>query len=399
MKDPIKHANLYEHQRLALGKMKNGCILKGGVGSGKSLTAVVYYMLNEAPKNVYVITTAKKRDSLDWQQEMMMFGVGGENATTQGVLSVDSWNNIQNYTDVQDSFFIFDEQRLVGSGAWVKAFYKIAEKNRWIMLSATPGDTWMEYIPVFVANGYYKNKTEFLRKHVIFHRYARYPKVDRYIGTGFLNKIRREIVVDMPVQRHTIRNEGVVKTEYNKEAWRKLVKDRWHLYEDRPIKDASELFRLMRFLVNTDPSRVDRLDDIYEKHPKLIIFYNFNYELEILRTWSEKKPAETAEWNGHRHEALPTGESWIYLTQYTAGAEGWNCTTTDAMVLFSQNYSYKITEQAKGRIDRINTPFVNLYYYVLRSNAGIDNAIHMALVKKQDFNESAAYKSSWVKGE
>lgn len=395
MKDPIEHAGLYDHQKLALSKMKNGCILKGGVGSGKSLTAVVYYMQNEAPRDVYVITTAKKRDSLDWQQEMMIFGIGGEDATTQGVLSVDSWNNIKNYTEVHDAFFIFDEQRLVGSGAWVKAFYKIAAKNRWVMLSATPGDTWMEYIPVFVANGYYKNKTEFQRKHVVFHQYARYPKVDRYVGTGYLNKIRRDVVVDMPFQRHTTRNVEVVKTDYDKELWRRLVKDRWHIYEERPIKDASELFRLMRFLVNSDLSRFEKLNDIYEKHPRLIIFYNFNYELDLLRQWSEKKPAVTAEWNGHKHEALPEGDSWIYLTQYTAGAEGWNCTTTDAMVLFSQNYSYKITEQAKGRIDRINTPYYNLYYYILRSNSGIDNAIYQALSKKRDFNESSSKPSDW----
>ena len=397
--DPIKKAKLYDHQVEALSKMKNGCILKGGVGTGKSLTATVYYMLNEAPKDVYIITTAKKRDSLDWEADMIKFGIVGAETSLQGFLTVDSWNNIGKYTDVGGAFFIFDEQRLVGSGAWVKAFYKIAAKNSWIMLSATPGDTWLEYIPVFVANGYYKNKTEFIRNHVVYNSYSRYPKVDRYVGVTRLAKLRRAIIVDMPYLRHTTRHDVVIRTEYDKDKWKTLIKDRWNPYEQRPIKDVSELFRLMRFLVNTDPSKLVRLTEIHDKHPRLIIFYNFNYELEMLRQWGATRGVETAEWNGHKHETLPEGDAWLYFVQYTAGAEGWNCITTDSVVLLSQNYSYKITEQAKGRIDRLNTPFTNLYYYVLRSGAGIDNAIHMALVKKQDFNESAAHKSSWLKGE
>lgn len=399
MLDPIEKAGLYSHQKLALGRMKNGCILNGGVGSGKSLTAVVYYMLKESPKDVYVITTAMKRDTLDWQDDFARFGVGSEGSAERGALTVDSWNNIHKYTDVKDAFFILDEQRLVGSGAWVKAFYKIARLNRWILLTGTPGDSWIEYVPVFVANGFYKNKTEFTRKHVVYHPYSKYPRIDRYTDTGHLNRLRRQILVEMPMARHTRRHIETITTDYNKEWWKQLTKNRWNIWEDQPVENAAELFRLMRFLVNSDPSKLERLTELHEKHPRLIIFYNFNYELDALREWAKNRGGDIREWNGHKHEPLPSGDTWVYLVQYTAGAEGWNCTTTDAMVLFSQNYSYKITEQAKGRIDRMNTPFINLYYYVLRSGAGIDNAIHMALVKKQDFNESAAYKSSWVKGE
>lgn len=399
MNDPIEKAGLYSHQKLALGRMKNGCILNGGVGSGKSLTAVVYYMLKESPKDVYVITTAMKRDTLDWQDDFVRFGVGSEGSAERGALTVDSWNNIHKYTDVKDAFFIFDEQRLVGSGAWVKAFYKIARLNRWILLTGTPGDSWIEYVPVFVANGFYKNKTEFTRRHVVYHPYAKYPRIDRYTDTGHLNRLRRQILVDMPLARHTRRHVETVTTDYNKEWWKQLTKNRWNIWEDKPVENAAELFRLMRFLVNSDPSKLKRLTELHDKHPRLIIFYNFNYELLALRKWSSNRGVDTREWNGHKHEPLPSGEKWLYFVQYTAGAEGWNCITTDAMVLFSQNYSYKITEQAKGRIDRMNTPYTNLYYYVLRSSAGIDNAIHMALTKKKDFNESAAYKSSWVKGE
>lgn len=399
MKDLIKQANLWEHQQEALLRMKNGCILKGGVGSGKSLTAGAYYMLHEQPKDLYVITTAKKRDSQDWNNEMIKFRISRAPELTQyGVLTVDSWNNISKYTEIQDAFFIFDEQRLVGSGAWVKSFYKIAKKNNWIMLSATPGDTWMDYVPVFVANGFYKNKTDFTRKHVIYKHHVRYPQIDRYIGTGLLNKHRRALLVDMDFKRQTLRHDHLIKTNYKKDLLKILTKDRWNFYEERPIENASELFRLMRFLVNTDESRLDKLDEIYDEHPKLIIFYNFNYELALLREWGKTKPAEVAEWNGHKHEDLPTSDSWIYLVQYTAGAEGWNCTTTDAMVLYSQNYSYRLTEQAKGRIDRLNTPFVDLHYYIMKSSSGIDNAIYKALSQKKTFNENDATTEFWSSG-
>ena len=396
--DPIKRAELKPHQIKALEKMGNGRILNGGVGTGKSRTAVVYYMLNEAPKDLYIITTAKKRDSLEWQDETVIFGIGSEkDATTQGVLTVDSWNMIKKYVDVENAFFIFDEQRLVGTGAWVKAFYKIAAKNNWILLTGTPGDTWLDYVPVFIANGFYKNITEFKREHVVYDSYSRYPKVKQYLGTGRLNRLRRHLLVDMPLERLTVRHSETVRTEYNQEQMRTLTKDRWHIWEDRPIKDAAELFRLMRYLVNTDESKIEELASLWDKHPRLIVFYNFNYELNMLRSWLDGCEDDVAEWNGHRHEPLPTSKRWLYLVQYTAGAEGWNCITTDAMVMLSQNYSYRLTEQAMGRIDRLNTPYRDLYYYTLRSYAGIDNAIHKALSQKKDFNESLAYSANWLK--
>jgi hypothetical protein len=380
---------LYPHQEEALPKIHNGCVVRGGVGSGKSITAIAYYMQKEAPKDIYIITTAKKRDSLEWRGEAAKYGVGtSKDATTAGVLHVDSWNNITEYTGVKDAFFIFDEQRLVGSGAWVKAFLAIAKANRWIMLSATPGDSWMDYIPVFVANGFYKNRTEFVRRHVVWNTFAKFPKVDRYVEQGHLERCRRAVLVEMPFQRHTTRHVRLWPVGYDTELFTRVWKDRWNIYTDEPQKDISETFRVARQLVNSDISRYAALMELMEKHPRLIVFYNFNYELEMLRVLSRATAIPTGEWNGQKHEEIPSGDRWLYLVQYAAGAEGWNCIDTDAMVFWSLTYSYKLYEQSQGRIDRLTTPYHDLWYYVFKSPSEIDNAIWRSLTTKENFNEA-----------
>ena len=394
--------SLYDYQLDAVGRMKNGCVLCGGVGSGKSRTSLAYYYKEQggqlgtknyikmkAPRDLYIITTAKKRDSLEWEDEMLPFMIttSPEVSWYDHKVVVDSWNNIQKYKDVYGAFFIFDEQRVVGSGAWVKAFLNIARKNRWILLSATPGDTWQDYIPVFVANGFYKNKTEFAREHIIYSRFTKYPKVDRYINTGRLIRHRNDILIDMDFDRKTVAHHEDVYTNYNIPMYKDTGRDRWDPFKNEPIINASGLCYVWRKIVNTDISRQVALLELFEKHPRMIVFYNFDYELDILKGLYYGPNVVIAEWNGHKHQPVPTSDSWVYLVQYTAGAEGWNCITTDTIVFYSQNYSYKIMQQSAGRIDRLNTKFIDLYYYHLKSRSGIDLAISRALSQKRNFSE------------
>lgn len=379
---------LMDHQLEAINKLSSGKILYGGVGSGKSATVMAYYIKKQIPRHIFVITTAKKRDSLDWEREATRFGIGTEShATVAGIINVDSWNNIQKYTEVEDAFFIFDEQRLVGTGSWVKSFIKIAKKNNWIMLSATPGDVWLDYAPVFIANGFYKNITEFKLQHVLYEPFNRYPKVRGYLNERKLEMLRNEILVEMPYAKETTRFLNWLPVDYDVDAYKKLGVDRWNTYEDRPIKDAAELWRLRRRLVNSDPSRMDMVRWALKLHPKLIVFYNFDYELEALRSLGNEN-YEIHEYNGHHHDSVPQSESWVYLVQYVAGAEAWNCVTTDAMLLYSLTYSYKNFEQVQGRIDRLNTQFKSLYYYILVSNSLIDRGIKGNLGVKKSFNEA-----------
>lgn len=399
---------LRDYQIDAVKNMKNGCILNGGVGSGKSLTSLSYYYLknsgdekflkggkyvpmDDPPKDLYIITTARKRDTLEWEGELAPFllSVHDDKNIYSNKVVIDSWNNIQKYKDVKNSFFIFDEQRVVGSGAWVKAFLKIAKFNEWILLSATPGDTWMDYIPVFLANGFYKNKTEFIREHVVYSRFCKFPKVDRYINTGRLLRFRREILIDMDFKRETVQHHEDIYVKYDVKMYRDVMKRRWDIWKDEPITNASGLCYALRKVVNTHQSRLDALLDIFSRHNKIIVFYNFDYELEILKDIYYGRDVKVAEWNGHKHEPIPKSKKWVYLVQYTAGAEGWNCIETDTIVFFSQNYSYKIMHQSAGRIDRLNTPYKDLYYYHLKTHSGIDLAISRAIKSKKKFNERA----------
>lgn len=393
---------LRDYQRDAVERMHNGCILNGGVGSGKSRTGLYYYFKEQGgsidpdyipmknPKDLYIITTAMKRDSLEWEGELANFLISKnpEVSFYKNKIVIDSWNNIQKYKGVYDAFFIFDEDRLTGKGKWVKAFWDISRKNDWIILSATPGDTWEQYFPVFKANGFYKTKREFEHEHVVYSPYSKYPKIDRYINTGRLIRLRNQILIDMDFSRQTVPHHEDIYVSYDISKYKEAVRTRWDPFKDEPIQQASGLCYVLRRIVNSDDSRQIAVMELAEKHPKMIIFYNFDYELDILKGIYYGEKVQIAEWNGHAHQPIPTSKRWVYLVQYTAGAEGWNCIKTDTIVFYSQNYSYKVMAQSAGRIDRLNTPYTDLYYYHLKSRSGIDLAISKALSQKKKFNES-----------
>ena len=378
---------LHPHQEEALERLKSGKVLVGGVGSGKSLVGASWALKQPNSGGIVVITTARKRDSLEWAGEFAMAGSGMEGIT------VDSWNNIATYSDARDAVFIFDEQRVVGNGKWVKAFLKIAKHNKWVLLSATPGDTWLDYVPLFLANGFYKNKTEFYEEHVVWDRFARYPRVKRFVAVHRLEKLRRRILVDMPVARHTVRNRIYVPVRYRVAEYDKIMKERFDPYKQEPIASAGALCYVLRKCVNQDPDRLKAVRDILKKRSRIIVFYNFDYELEALRELSDT--CVVKEWNGHKHEPVPDGERWVYLVQYASGAEAWNCTVTDTVVFYSLNYSWKVMEQSEGRIDRMNTPFTNLWYYFLESESAIDQSIKTSLARKKKFNEKVFADSFW----
>lgn len=391
--------DLYPHQWDAVMKMHNGCILVGEVGSGKSRTSLAYYYMREGggdlerdrpmqyPKDLYIITTARKRDTLEWKKECLPFRLGEYPVK----VVIDSWNNIKKYVGVKNAFFIFDEQRVVGKGTWSNSFIKITKSNRWVLLSATPGDTWMDYIPVFVANGFFRNRSDFINQHVIFARFSKFPKVDRYVACKKLQRLRDTILVNMDYRKKTGSIHTEVRPDYDRAMYRDIQRNRWNPYTGQPIQNASELCYTLRKAVHSDQSRLTKLTALMMEHRKAIVFYNFDYELELLRKWAKNTGLTCAEYNGHRHEPLPDDEvdRWVYLVQYTAGAEGWNCISTDTVIFFSLNYSYKTMTQAAGRIDRLNTPYQTLYYYKMVSAAPIDLAVKRALADKKSFNESA----------
>ena len=403
---------LDRYQLEAVEEMKTGCVLKGGVGSGKSRTGLAYYFTRVCnglidgtergyeedyvpmlrPIDLYIITTARKRDNGEWDDELRPFRMSAdpkENLYSDRMrIVVDSWNNVKKYRDVCNAFFIFDEQKAVGSGPWAKSFIKIAHHNQWIMLSATPGDVWTDYWAIFVANGFYRNRTEFFDRHVIYSLYSKYPKIDKFLDERHLQKLRDSVLIEMDYKNPTTRHYEYISVEYDKEAYRRLMKDRWNPYEERPIENISELCYLLRKVVNSDDSRQLEFLKLAEEHPRLIVFYNFDYELDILKSLGYVPETVVAEWNGHKHEPVPDSERWIYLVQYISGAEAWNCISTDAMVFYSNNYSYKAHEQAAGRIDRRNTPYKDLYYYSFKTHASIDVAISRTLSRKKNFNES-----------
>ena len=377
---------LYDHQKAALKNMHSGCILNGDVGTGKTLTGLSFYLQNYKRQSLIVITTAKKRNDGDWEEEARLLGIDR--------LVVDSWQNIENYKSLSNAFFIFDEQRAVGNGKWSKSFIFIAKRNNWIMLTGTPGDKWEDYIPVFLANGFYKNKTEFGSLHLEYSRYTKFPQVIKYHNVELLERNRSRVLVSMEMKRHTTRHRKRIGVTVDKETYTRVHKERWNIYKDEPILNVSEFMSVLRRLVNTHESRIFAAKFLIDIHDRIIVYYNYNYELEILRTICEELDRPWSEYNGKFHDPLPDEEEWIYIVQYTAGAEGWNCVTTDTILFYSLNYSYKIKEQSEGRIDRLNTPYIDLNYYYLVSDSKLDRDIQRTVDTKKRFNTSA-----WLKKE
>nr|DAS27531.1 MAG TPA: Chromatin remodeling complex ATPase [Caudoviricetes sp.] len=393
----------------AVRQLQNGSILAGGVGSGKTLTSLAWYLTSvcnaasfkkggslakkkvKGSPTLYVITTAKKRDSLEWEEEAARLGLSTDPACsfTGSSIVVDSWNNIGKYSDREHAVFFFDEQRASGSGRWVKEFLKIVKKNTWLLLSATPGDVWMDYLPVFMAHGFFRTRTEFMEDHVIFDRFAKYPKVKRYIGEAKLQRLRRSILVEMPVERHTTRERETVFCDYDRDLYNWVVKNRMDPWTEEPLRDAGGVCRILRKVVSDNDWRSEQAKRILASNERVIVFYNYNYELDRILAVAESLGLPTAQWNGHRHDAIPAESRWVYICQYTSAAEGWNCTSTDTVLFWSLNYSWRVTEQCEGRIDRLNTPYSRLKYYFLESHSSIDEAVRRSLSSKKVFNERA----------
>lgn len=389
---------LKSHQKEALSKIKNGNILVGGVGSGKTYTSIFWYIeqFKDLGMDLIVITTAANRDMIkpgqtkpDWHQSIEDCGVTD--------YKVDSWNNLHKYAGTKNTCFIFDEQRVVGYGKWAKAFINLTWEptNRWILLSATPGDNWMDYIPVFIANKLYLNKTEFVRKHVEQNPYVSYFSVKAYKGTAVLEKHRKSIVVTMEVERHTTRHREYISCDYDKELYKQVARERFNIFKDEPIETPPEFMSVLRRIVNASDDRINYIRKVLAKGGRYIVFYNFNYELDILRSLCDEANYTYSEWNGHKHDSLPTTDNWLYLVQYTAGSEGWNCTDTNQMIFYSVNHAYKKMEQAEGRIDRMNTPFTDLYYTYLTSDSLVDKSILDAVQKKKRFNETMFVRNKY----
>lgn len=393
---------LYDYQLEAVNQLHNGSILCGSVGSGKSRSGLFYYFKENGgwidengyipmknPQDLYIITTAKKRDSCEWTGELSNFLMSDNPNVNyyKNKIIVDSWNCIGKYKDVTGCFFLLDEQRLVSNGAWVKAFLKIAKNNNWILLTATPGDSYVEYLPVFLANGFFKNRTEFNREHVVYSRFTKYPKIEKYVNTRRLDRLRDRVLVKMNYQHQINTHHEDIYCGYDISKCKDATKNRWNPYTQEPIVNASGLCYILRRIVNSDESRQMKLLELLEDIPKAIIFYSFDYEREILLNLGYRDGVKVAEWSGHAHMPIPEGDKWVYICQYTSACEGWECTRTNVIIFYSQNYSYKVMTQAAGRIDRLNTPYTDLYYYHLKSRSGIDLAISRALSQKRNFNE------------
>lgn len=370
-----------DYQKRAINQMHNGCILCGGVGAGKSLTSLGYIDKVYPSGTVYIITPARKRNTGEWFDDIR------KNDMDETRFVVDSWNNLSKYKDVKDAFFLFDEQKVSGKGTWAKSLIRIAKSNQWILLSATPGDTYDDYATVLIANGFVRNRTTWYDEYCVTKSQPFFHIVD-HKNKDVIDMMIRRIFIKMDYQSDKKRIERVIPIQARSAGEEKeILMTHKAPGAQMPFTTFAAAIAYVRMNCYDKSKKTEALRKIIEKHKKIIVFYNFLSEkLEIERAAIDANVTINF-YNGQRHDPIPDTDEWVYGVQYNSGAEAWNCITTNAMVFYSPNYSYKTMEQAHGRIDRVNSPYECLYYYMLLNELNIDNKVMNALSSKKDFNE------------
>ena len=383
---------LLKYQEEAIQKLHSGSVLYGATGSGKSLTGLAYYMRCWSHLDLYIITTSKKRNAGEWEEEIAKLGCPPPKA-------IDSWNRLKNYRMVSDAFFLFDEHKVGGHGKWAQSMITIAKKNKWILLTATPGDVWDDYASIFIANEFVKNKTTWNEDFCIFDRISKYPKIIGYQREDVLKNMRDAVLVPMEYQSEKVPIPYVIpyKVDHEEEAYVLARRKSLRHPEMRAFRNTSAMFAYMRMNLPDKESKIQALADVLKKEPKAIIFYNFTPEKYEIENAARQVNIPFFQYNGQIKDNVPDGDTWVYAVQYTAGAEAWNCITCRTVIFYSMNYSYKVMTQAKGRIDRCNSPFDELhYYYFISPDFEIDQEILNALTRKEKFNEEALANKHFI---
>lgn len=346
-----------------------------------------------------IVTTASKSRTGDFESEADVWSPSLKKSLSS--LSVLSWHKLRawvdtNFRELSEYVYIFDEAQRGSAGVssgMGRAFLKIAKATTdWAAFTGTPGDTWLKFYPYFQACGLVRNKTMFLNTYANIQTYKGYPEIVAWRNEDELRRMWEEIsyapdtarvMTELPAQTHK-----VVKFKAPPK-YRKVLKTRLN-DEGEFLDTAGALCAELRRLCFTKDKQEWVKDFVDSLESGCVFFYNFiktGDELEKIIQKALPKGAKVWRIDG-RHHDIPTadtiGERDMVLCQWQSGSEALNLQFLHYWCSVEACYSYSTSIQARGRIRRIGQQMPQFYYY-LKTEGTIEDAIYETLKNKGDF--------------
>ena len=400
------------------------------MGTGKTFVSMAFFEKSERAKLLVVCLATKVDDwNRDLTDELGLDEVVSLNKGTKKnrelmedaqylVISFESswrldkelvaWVDDDTYIIVDESHKIKNPSSKVG-----KFMRKLGAKTDYkTILTGTPqSNGYIDYYNQFHFLGYLDmNQTNFKKRYAITQmmQYGAGPIFQEIIGyrnTEELDEMihNHSVFYDRKLDDEELPDEiPVYFPSYPK--YRKISNDKVYEFKDGTLEIYDTLgagVMLQRQLAsgyiskggNTevlDKSKLDWMRDFLEGYDeRVVVFYNYNAELEQLKQLLERLDRPYSEYNGHRKDlrAFQESSEGVVLANYGSASTGINdFVIASTMVMYSLTTSYIDFEQAKKRIDRIGQTKKPLFYFLIMKGT-IDARVYHSLQEGKDFDE------------
>lgn len=405
----MSKVTLLPHQERSIAATKdfNRCAYYLDMGLGK--TFVGSEKLKELNANINLIICQKSKLQ-DWcehfktyypQYNTIIYSKSMESIPTNSVIIINYdlvWRRPE-LLELKDFTLMLDESSCIKNekSNRTKFILKLKPSNV-ILLSGTPtGGKYEELYSQCKLLGWKINKKAFWDTYVVTRKMdingfsipivVGYKNVDRLkaklreYGAVFM---KTEEVLDLPEQL-----DNVIKVESTKE-YKKFVKNRLIKIDGKELVGDTSLTKLLyqrQLASQYNSNKTTMLRDLLEStNDRVIVFYNFNEELEKIEDMCIRMERPVSVVNGQRKDlkCYEKDQDSVTLIQYQAGAMGLNLQKANKIIYFSLPLSSELFEQSKKRIHRIGQKNSCFYYYLITERS-IEEKIYEVLGQRRDF--------------
>lgn len=424
---------LYLHQSKALAELKglNKCALYWDMGLGKTFGGSEKMMQLGAKVNLVICQKSKIRDWIEhfntyYDNYIIYDGTKKEclhrfldypyDEKQVLVINYELAFRRPELAKLKDFTLMLDESSLIQNENSKRSKFilkKLQPKNV-ILLSGTPtGGKYERLWSQLHLLGWNIKKKTFYNQYVDYHYednegfplmiidgYKNEERLKRKMRQHGCHFLKTDEVFDLPEQIHQTIG---VQTTKDYRIFRKdcivntLVGDDYSEYIEL-IGDTTltKMLYERQLCGQYNPAKLEAFRDLVEStNDRLIVFYNFNDELEKLSriAWENHRPVAVV--NGKQKDLLPyeNAPDSITFIQYQAGAMGLNLQKANKIVYFTPPLSSELFEQSKKRIHRIGQEKTCFYYY-LTCKGSIEEKIYRTLAMRRDYTDKLFEESN-----